>query len=145
MNYWDTSALLKLYVPETDSAYFTTLVSMAVGPLVTSELARLETYSALLRKERAGELPADAADLIFGYFAGDVSRGRILTLPIGADVVEAGLRLTRLAHATEPPILVRSLDTLHVASAVVSGAQNVVASDGRLRRLAQLAGLPQLP
>ena len=34
MNYWDTSALLKLYVPEHDSGYFLESVVTSGQPLV---------------------------------------------------------------------------------------------------------------
>ena len=145
MNYWDTSALLKLYVREPDSAYFMTLVSSAAGPLLTSELARLEIYSALSRKERAGELQSGQAEVIFSSFQADSAAGRIVTLPVGSDVLGEAIRLTRQAHGEAPPLFIRSLDTLHVASALVSGAKTIIATDSRLRQLAAAAGLAQLP
>lgn len=145
MNYWDTSALLKLYVREPDSPYFTSLVSSAASPLLTSDLARIEIYSALSRKERAGELETGAAEVLFASFQTDSTRGRIVTLPIGSDVLGEAIRLTRQAHGKTPPLLIRSLDTLHVASALVSGANTVIATDSRLRQLAATAGLAQLP
>lgn len=39
MHYWDTSALVKLYVNETDSSQFVAHLA-ATGPATTSELAR---------------------------------------------------------------------------------------------------------
>ena len=145
MNYWDSSALLKLYIREADSPHFLGLVSACVSALVTSDFARVEIYSALSRKELAGELAPGAADEIMDRFRQDVKIGRILTIPAGLDVYEEALRLTRIAHQSNSPIMVRSADAIHVASAVVSGAQSVVTTDIRLRNVASLAGLAPLP
>ena len=50
MRYWDTSALLKLYVTEPDSARFRAHAS-ATGPVLTSDVARWELFVVLQRKE----------------------------------------------------------------------------------------------
>ena len=145
MNYWDTSALLKLYVSEPDSTYFVNLVSSSSGPLITSEIARIEIYCALSRKQLAGELGKGAADLLSSRFHGDTDSGRIITVPLGADVFAEAIRLTRSTRLLSPPLLIRSLDALHVATALVVGAQTAVATDSRLRAVAASAGLVLLP
>jgi uncharacterized protein with PIN domain len=53
MAYWDTSCLVKLYVPEADSAVFTAHISGG-ATVVTSAIARLELWATLRRKEAAG-------------------------------------------------------------------------------------------
>ena len=62
VDYWDTSALFKLYFPETDSDWFITRFAAAREPVVTSEIAVVELYCNLLRNERMGRMaPGSAA------------------------------------------------------------------------------------
>jgi predicted nucleic acid-binding protein len=42
-------------------------------------------------------------------------------------------------------LMVRSLDAIHVASAVAAGAKTMVATDGRLRKVSRRIGLQLLP
>ena len=63
MQYWDTSALAKLYVSEPDSAQFAAYLA-ATGPITTSELARWELFRVLARKEAEGLIPTGAAEAI---------------------------------------------------------------------------------
>ena len=143
MVYWDTSALLKLYVLETDSAYFVGLIKASSTPLLTSEIARVEIFSALARKENAGEFSKGMAEQLYARFLSAASRGSIVTVPLAADVVREAVSLTRNCYSQSVPI--RSLDAIHVASAVASGAQIMVATDVRLREVAALAGLGRRP
>jgi uncharacterized protein with PIN domain len=50
VNYWDTSALFKIYVPEDDSGYFVDLVVSSDQPIVSSAIAAAEMLCALYRK-----------------------------------------------------------------------------------------------
>ena len=45
-------------------------------------------------------------------------------------------RIAGLAHHQTKPILIRSLDLIHVASASVAGATGLLTTDARLRELA---------
>ncbi len=145
MSCWDTSALVKLYVTEPDSADFLALVAGTGRAIRTSDLARVELYSTLSRKEGAGELPRGRADQLYGFFLAHLSAGMIVSVPLGADVLAEAKVLVKAAHSQQPPLLIRSLDALHVASAVVSGSQTMVATDTRLRAVAQLSGLRLFP
>jgi len=62
VNYWDTSALLKLYVPEHDSGYFLDLVVSSGRPIVSSAIAAAEILCTLYRKECAGDLKSGGGD-----------------------------------------------------------------------------------
>ena len=88
MNYWDTSALIKLYAPEPDSPYFLTLLSRAEGPLLTSDITRAEVLCTLYRKEHAGDLAAGAAEVLFARFLADADAGRIVLIPNGLEATE---------------------------------------------------------
>lgn len=144
MNYWDTSALLKLYAAVADTPVF--LGYLAAGPgVVTSDLARVELFSALSRKESAGELAAGQADQLFARFQSDAASGRISTVPAGTDVLAEATRVIRGARAAVPSLLIRSVDAIHVASALVFGTRTMVATDGRLRAVASRNGLNLRP
>ena len=78
MAYWDTSCLLKLYTPEPYSAEVTAYARKA-ATLVTSEIARLELWAALRRKESLGDLRAGGGRGALDAFDADVRAG-IITL-----------------------------------------------------------------
>ncbi len=145
MNYWDTSALIKLYAPEPDSSYFLMLLSEAEGPLFTSDITRAEVLCTLYRKEHAGDLAAGAAGTLFARFLGDTDAGRIVLVPNGLEVTQKAHTLVQQAYGQPQPLLIRSLDAIHIASALTARATTVVATDTRLREVAKLLGLEVLP
>lgn len=144
MTYWDSATLVKVYFSEPDSQTFRDFLVRS-GKVRTSELARLELLSALSRKERSGDLVVGGADALFQRFLLDASAGAITALPVGTDVLQEATRLIRTAHAATPPVMIRTLDVLHVATAVASGCTTLVATDARMRAVATLAGLQLFP
>ncbi len=152
MRYWDTSALLKLYVREPDSplyldalARFLDALARFGQPPITAELTRVELFSALRRREQTGGLVAGAADSLFQQFCSDIGAGRVRVVPQGADVSTRAVALIRLAYQAQPPLMARSLDVLYAASANLTRCRTLVDSDVRQRALAQLAGLKLFP
>ena len=75
--YWDTSALLKLYVAEPDSPYFLELLAGSYDPVLSSSIATTEVLCALYCKEHAGDLEPGAAGTVFRRLMSDVDAGRI--------------------------------------------------------------------
>ena len=144
MAYWDSSALLKVYISEPDSAYFDR-VSTTEGPVVCSAIATTEVLCALHRKDRAGELQAGSAGTVFQKFLSDAESGRIQMIPYGSEVVVEATRLVKLVFAQPRPVMLRALDAIHVSSALLARAKVVVATDRRLRAAALVAGLRVLP
>jgi predicted nucleic acid-binding protein len=123
--YLDTSAVLKLVVQEDESDDLEVwLGQRTVEPRVTSALTRVELLRACRRLDPA-LLPAAT-----GLLAG------LDTIPLREWVLEA-------AAALPDPVL-RSLDALHLASAVLMGAalDFLVAYDGRLLDAAARMGIP---
>ena len=139
MNYWDTSALLKLYVSENDSGHFLDLVVSSGRPIVSSAIAAAEMLCALYRKEWAGDLKSGSALATYQKFLGDCRAGRIVLIPYGEQVFTVAEGIVRLAFRGARPVMVRSLD--HVASAVTAQARVMVATDARLRTVAARAKL----
>ena len=145
MNYWDTSALLKLYVPEDDSGYFLDSVVTSDQPLVSSAIAAVEMLCAVYRKECIGDLKRGGALATYQRFLGDSREGRIVLVPYGEQVFTAAEEIVRLAFRRARPIMVRSLDAVHVASALTARARVMVATDTRLRQVAAMAKLKLMP
>jgi uncharacterized protein len=122
--YLDTSALAKLVVRERESAAL--LAALAQWPqLVTSALAEVE----LLRAVRRG-----------GATAAVVRRAREVLAQVHLLAIDAATR--QVAALLEPPSL-RSLDAIHLASAMALGPELAafVGYDRRLLEAAAASGL----
>jgi predicted nucleic acid-binding protein len=145
VNYWDTSALVKLYVAETDSDDYLNLAAQAPTIPAVSDLVRVELLAALHRKELKGELPAGHASLLHAQFVTEVEGGAMQILPVGPGSFREAERVLRTAYASQPPTPIRTLDALHVAMAVAENADALVSADTRQRNVAALAGMTLLP
>ncbi|MHB2018897.1 MAG: type II toxin-antitoxin system VapC family toxin [Candidatus Xenobia bacterium] len=145
MNYWDTSALVKLYVSETDSHAFLDLAARQTETPSTSILTCVEMLVTLHRKEADHVLHTGQAQAIYARFAAHVGAKRISLLPAGFDCIKASERVVETAWHASPPVPIRSLDALHVATAIVGGARAIVTADARQRSVAAAMQLPTLP
>lgn len=145
MIYWDTSALVKLYVAEPDSPYFLELAEETGRQIVSSAIAATEVLCALYGMEHRRVLKRGGARRIHEEFLSDSGTGRIVTIPFGPDIAGEAKKLVELASRPPKGFLIRSLDAIHVASAVISKASFVVATDERLRRATELMGLKLCP
>jgi predicted nucleic acid-binding protein len=143
--YWDTSALIKLYVPEPDSATFLHHMKDTETPPVTADITSTEVLCTLYRKETVGDIIQGGADILFKRYLEDTVAGRIVLVPNGRDVTTAAQRLVSYAYSQPKPTYIRSLDALHVASALAVNAEAVIATDKRLRKVAVLMGLQVVP
>jgi hypothetical protein len=113
--------------------------------ICSSELARWELSRAIVRKEIDAALPALAAETVFAKFRSDVKGGRIVLLPVDG-AVEAQFRSIVLqVHRRNPPVLVRTFDAMHLASAVLLPAAEIVTTDVRMRDGALALGLKVFP
>lgn len=145
MMYWDSAAILKIYVEEPDSDVFEHLLARFGGPIHVSAIAWVEVLCALHRKACVGDLGPDQADSALDKYRSDSAAGRILYIGYGNDVVAEAERIMSLNSRQERSIMIRSLDLIHLASAIAGRAEALVTTDTRLRRLASLARLPVLP
>jgi hypothetical protein len=125
--YLDTSALVKLVVREPESAALIGLLTKNPGPHVSSALARTE----LVRAVRRHGDPAAA--------------GRALDVLAGVALMNMTTDVLDEAAVLEPRTL-RTLDALHLASALRLGADvdGMVVYDARLAEAARARGLDVL-
>lgn len=121
--YVDSSAIVKLILHEAESQSLTTAMAGFDDP-VTSQIAVVEVTRAV---HRTGLDP--------GFERIDAALDRISLVAVDADVVA-------LARHLEP-VHVRTLDAIHLASALSLGIDGItfIAYDGRLLDAARAAGM----
>ncbi len=134
--YFDTSAVVKLYVEEPGSEHVHTL-SARNRPL-SSVILSVEVVSALARRQRSGDLSGEARNAALGNFRKD--------LP-SFDLVELTADIRQRAEAALLSYSLRTLDAIHIASALfmrealsLTGLP-FITSDRRQQEGAVLAGL----
>jgi uncharacterized protein with PIN domain len=144
MRYWDTSTLAKLYVAESDSPQFSAHWSQT-GVITTSALAGWELFCVLARKEAEGLIPSSAAEIIFNEFLADVGGGAVVLVPMREAEENQFRNLVLRLYRSKPPLFTRTLDGIHVATAVLHGATEFVSTDLNMRRCAAAIGLAVYP
>jgi hypothetical protein len=144
MAHWDTSGLLKLFLAEPDAPTFAALAA-AGGPPVTAFIARHEARAAFLRREGEGALPAGEADRLYQELQADIATGDITELPLSPALEIEYAKVLRQCLLHTPPVLVRTNDALHLASARLAGEHELVSADGRQRAAASHLGFTVLP
>lgn len=139
--YWDTSALLKLYAPEPDSDHFRSLLRAQSVPVAISFLHSVELNFALAAKELRGEIIQGGAKSLFDSFLHHREQGRFMEIPWGDDVEQQARIALDACCRSQPPVLLRSLDGLHLGAMLAAGIQKITTTDIRLRTAAIHLGL----
>lgn len=141
--YADTGFIVSLYKEETTSADANSAIRSVEAPILLSEFSVLEfrnaTNLALFRKEITG----DARAIILQRFESDLEAGIFRVLPVPSSKLYA--TSARLSDAHSASIGMRSLDLMHVAAAMILGADTFLSSDSRQREAAKREGLTVLP
>ncbi len=144
MSYWDTSCLVKLYTPEPDSLLFRNKLRQPIR-CVTTEVALLEFWATVRRKEAAGVLEIGEAAKVQSAFEGDVSAGLIEVVQSSGALHLQFNRTVDRCYARACPIWLRTNDALHLAAARLENVAEIVATDRRLRDAAQFLGFQAFP
>ena len=136
IRYYDTSAVLPLYLDEPATSAAHDALTRDAGQLVTSVLTLIEVRSGLARYGREGVLNAFQIEAIFGRVQHDLERTP-RRLELTPEVLDEAVRLFR----TQIALPLRTLDTLHVATCLRYGTRGFVTGDRQQARLAQAVGL----
>lgn len=139
--YWDTSALLKLDATETDSAGYLQLLTRQRDRLAISFLHRVELSFALHAKESRGEITTGSASQLFQLFEQHVNAGRYFVIPWSNDVAVAARQTLDASSNATPPVMLRSLDGIHLGAVRPAKIQSVVTADARMRDAARKAAI----
>ena len=138
--YLDSCILVKLLVIEPDSEFF--IRSLEGKPLVTSELAQTEVFSALLARERAGKISITDRRRAWHEFEARVKAGEIKIEPLNSVVLRKAMHMLERCH---PKVPLRTLDAIHLATVDLCQNFPLVTTDGRLRDAATLRGFKIFP
>lgn len=138
--YCDTSALLKLYVPEPDSDRFNAIVAGRDDVLV-SDLAVTEIVSALARRLRQGAIARKAVDRVQEAILERLDEGAYHRVELTREVHRRAEHL--LVNLTAVPL--RAADALHLALAASARAASLASFDLRLLAAARAVGLAVHP
>jgi hypothetical protein len=133
---------LKLYIHEPASAAMSAWRSRTKGALPVTPHGRLEIVNGICLAGFRKIISAEALSDAIVSFDEDLAEGRF----VDADILwRATLRRAReLSRAHTPALGCRTLDVLHVATAIELGLRYFVTFDSRQRQLAKAAGLKPL-
>jgi len=144
MSYWDTSALLKLYVPEPDSPAFVEYARTHPGAF-TARIASWEALTAFRRKEAEGIIRPGTAQMLHSALLKDGISGYWRWVELSHAVETAFGQILDRCFQLNPPLPIRTLDAIHLACALTVGETEVVATDRRLRAAAIAMGCTLFP
>ena len=126
--YLDTAIIVKLLVREADSVWFER--ALAGCHFEASELALADVRSALLAKERAGQISLPERERAGKRFLKMVEDELIRLHPLNRLVIE---RAGAIQLACHPKIPLRTLDALHVATCDLHQSETLATTDARMR------------
>jgi predicted nucleic acid-binding protein len=145
MAYWDTSALVKLYVDESDSPRYRQILQGSNEQLQTSMLTLAELYKAFWAKSANGALSSEGPDALMQKISESVERGRIRLVAYDRQLLAQFQTTIASCYSRPKPLRLRSADGIHLASARSAAAVELVCADKRMRAAAVLLGFRLLP
>jgi len=138
--YLDSAIIVKLLVREDDSAWFDHHVRH--HELWSSELALAEVRSAILIKERAGLVSAAQRKPAFARFESLLEEQMLRLHPLSSAVIRHAAGLLTSCH---PEVALRSLDAIHLSTAMMHPRGALCTMDGKLRAAAKRMNVPCFP
>jgi predicted nucleic acid-binding protein len=146
LSYWDTSCVLALYTPEKISQQTAVLASEEKGALHSSSILEYEMTFAVHAKEVRGEIPRGGARRVLSRFQTDLRNGRFFLLPLGGDIKDSSRDIAAKALIAKPSVFLRTLDGIHLATALALGSAELITADKKLAEAARLLGIrPRFP
>ena len=137
--YADTGFLCSLYAPDAHTRLAVARMARQTLPLPVTWLHRLEFRNALRLRVFRGEITPAQRDASLNAMLADLAAGVLAHAePPLADLTTEAERLSAL-HSEA--LGTRSLDVLHIASALVLGLSEFLAFDRRQHALATAVGL----
>ncbi len=137
--YADPSALLKLYLKEPESRVMAEWRAKHSPPLAVTHHGRVELINGIGLAAHRGYITESIREAALAALDDDFSQGRY----VQADLLwRAALNTTgELSRKHTPKLGCRSLDVLHVASAIELNLRYFVTFDLRQQQLAKAVGL----
>ena len=136
--YADTSFLVSLYVLDENSARAAARMKSAALPLSLNPLGEVEIANAFQLRLFRKELDRSQMKAAQKLFREDLANGIVVLRPLPPAAFDVARRLVE-KHTRR--LGTRSLDVLHVASALVLRTQTFYTFDEKQRKLAKAEGL----
>jgi predicted nucleic acid-binding protein len=136
--YADTSFLVSLYVLDANSALAATHMKRAKLPILLTSFGELELANALLLRLFRRDLRPSKVKAARALIRKDLSDGVLLLKPLPEGVFD---RAMQMARRRTPELGARTLDLLHVASALKLQADTFYTFDRNQEKLARAEGL----
>jgi predicted nucleic acid-binding protein len=140
--YADPSALLKLYRHEPESRAVAAWRGAIKGPLAVTHHGRVELSNGIALAAHRGLIDERACDAALATLDDDFEQGRYLLAEIPWRAVLR--RAADLSREHSRNLGTRTLDVIHVASALELGSRVFVTFDHRQQSLAKATGLKLL-
>jgi len=140
---FDSGVVVKLYVPEANSADAIRLVSAYTAPYVLTLWQAVEVKNAIRLKVFRREITPTEMTQSIGAFDQDIADGRWRRSNYAAEAVE--LKAAELSAGHAATLGCRTLDIIHVAATLVIGVREFVTLDARQAALAKASGLTVKP
>jgi predicted nucleic acid-binding protein len=137
-SYADTSFLVSLYVLDANSALAATHMKQAKLPILLTSFGELELTNALSLRLFRRELRPSKVKAARALIRKDLSDGVLLLKPLPEGVFD---RAMQMARGRTPQLGTRTLDLLHVASALKLQADTFYTFDRNQEKLARAEGL----
>ncbi|MBL9178635.1 MAG: type II toxin-antitoxin system VapC family toxin [Verrucomicrobiaceae bacterium] len=139
----DSSLIVALYLAEADSVRADAACASMPPPILLTDWHRVEIANAFQRAVKNGRVTAAQAAQLWQDFTADVAAGRFQIIAVDhAAVLTRTLTLTQKHTATTGT---RSLDLIHIASALEMNASDFLSFDNRQRQAANAEGLNVMP
>jgi len=138
--YLDSAIIVKLLVREADSPWFDR--NVRDHDLWTSELTLAEVSSAINIKERTGLISAGERKSALARFEAMQKDESLEFHPLNSAVVRHAAGLLVSCH---PEVALRSLDAIHLATAMMHPRGSLCTNDARLRAAAKRMGVVCFP
>jgi predicted nucleic acid-binding protein len=139
----DSSLIVALYLAEADSARADAACAAAPPPILLTDWHRVEIANAFQRAVKTSRITIAQAALLWQDFTDDITAGRFEIAAIDHAAVLA--RTLALTKKHTPTLGTRSLDLIHIATALELGAADFLSLDNRQRFAASDEGLNVTP
>jgi len=140
LTYADSGFVVSLYLTtEGTSAQARKEVKRASKPILLSPLSLLEIRNALNFGINRGEIASDQRDAVLSEIDEQISKGFFRLVDASQSSIYA--KAQELSNKHTPALAIRSLDLMHLAAALISGARSFLTFDKRQAKAATAEGL----
>jgi len=139
--YADTSFLFSAYVVDSNTAKALPLIRSASFPILATPITKFELENAIWQRQFRRELTGTEVKQCLAAFRKDLTDSLFDLKPFSLEMIH---KASLISGRQTPRLGTRALDVLHVASAIVLGAEDFYTFDQNQAKLAAAEGLAVL-